>query len=67
MRPERRLYFQAAMEALLTERAGMIAANEHRMSNGNGVDYGMEAFMPIADKLAELALQLKGESDAHKG
>lgn len=63
MRPERLLQYQIGMEALLTERAGMIAANEHRMSKGNGVDYGMEAFAPLVDKLQELALKLKEESD----
>lgn len=42
------------LEALITEREGMIAENEHRTRNGNSIAYGDEAFDLLAAKMRAL-------------
>jgi hypothetical protein len=45
------------LEALVTEREGMIAENTFRVSCGNSIAYGADSFTVIADKLHALAQQ----------
>jgi len=42
------------LEALITEREGMLAENQHRISCGNSIAYGMDNFNVIANRIRAL-------------
>ena len=43
------------LEALITEREGMLAENVQRLDHGYNLAYGEEAFQKLADQMRELA------------
>jgi len=43
------------LEALVTEREGMLAENHHRLQCGNSIAYGDEAFDDLAARMRALA------------
>ena len=45
------------LEALITEREGMLAENAHSLDCGYSILYGDEAFNELADRMRELADQ----------
>lgn len=49
------LFYFGRMQALITEREGMIAENHIRMANGLALAYDMDSFAYIAKQLEELA------------
>jgi hypothetical protein len=42
------------LEALITEREGMLAENTHRLDCGHSIAYGDEHFQTLADKMRKL-------------
>jgi len=42
------------LEALITEREGMLAENTHRLACGHSIAYGDDAFQELADKIRAL-------------
>lgn len=52
------------LEAMITEREGMLAENTHGLDCGQGITYGDEAFQKLADQMRELASQLTVKADA---
>jgi len=42
------------LEALITERTGMVAENEQRAHLGNSLAYGMDDFVRLADRMRAL-------------
>jgi hypothetical protein len=51
------------LEALITEREGMLAENTHRLDCGHSIAYTEEAFQTLADKMREI---LRNEDEAYQ-
>jgi len=45
---------RAALEALITDREGMLVMNAERVRNGNAPAYGEEAFFSLANQMRGL-------------
>jgi hypothetical protein len=53
------LNIRLQMEALISEREGMIAENQHRLSVGQSVAYGEDSFMLNAKQFTNLLCSLR--------
>ena len=42
---------QIELEALITEREGMLAENIHRLDCGHSIAYGNDAFVELAERI----------------
>ncbi len=51
---KRELEIKIKLEALITQREGMIAENQVRISLGQSVAFDGESFIYLADEIAEL-------------
>ena len=56
---------QILLEALITEREGMLAENTHRLDCGHSIAYGDEAFNKLANKMKNLASQPNTSADGN--
>jgi len=52
------------LEALITEREGMLAENKYSLNNGQNISYGDEAFNELAERIRAVASQSNSAGDA---
>ncbi|MDD5220867.1 MAG: hypothetical protein PHV11_09890 [Candidatus Bipolaricaulis sp.] len=54
MTEDERLAVRVKLEALVTEREGMVAFNQFRAGLGQGIGYSDDAFFPLSQRILAL-------------